>query len=80
MLQGLLCLFDDPIADLLLVSTFILCALQFRQLRLMQDRTNALACEVCELKVLVRTMSYGPDAPMSRTESPMRFEEPALPT
>jgi hypothetical protein len=46
----------------------------------MQHRTNALACEVYELKVLVRTMSYVPEAPgIIRTESPMRFEEPALP-
>ena len=81
MLQGFLWLFDDPIADMLLGSTFVLVALQFRQLRLMQHRTDALACEVSELKVLVRTMSYVPEVPgMTRTESPIRFEEPALPT
>jgi len=81
MLQGFLWLFDDPIADTLLASTFILAALQFRQLRLMQRRTDALASEVYELKVLVRTMSHVPEVPeMIRTESPMRFKEPALPT
>ena len=69
MLQGFLWLFDDPIADMLLASTFVLVALQFRQLRLMQHRTDALACEVSELKVLVRTMSYVPEVPgMTRTE------------
>ncbi|WP_028345999.1 hypothetical protein [Bradyrhizobium murdochi] len=62
MLQGFLWLFDDPVADLLLVSTFILVALQFRQLRLLQRRTDALASEVYELKMLVRTISYVPEA------------------
>jgi hypothetical protein len=74
MLQGFLWLFDDPIVDLLLASTFILAALQFRQLRLMKHRTDVLASEVYELKVLVRTMSYVPEAPrMDRAET-----EPAL--
>jgi hypothetical protein len=62
MLKGFLWLFDDPIADVLLTSTFVLSALQYRQLRLMQHRTDALAAEVYELKVLVRTMWYVPDA------------------
>lgn len=74
MLQGFLWLFDDPIADTLLASTFVLAALQYRQLRLMQRRTDVLASEVYELKVLVRTMSCVPDAPrMDRPET-----EPAL--
>jgi len=74
MSQGFLWLFDDPIADTLLASTFVLATLQFRQLRLMQRRTDALASEVYELKVLVRTMSHVPDAPrMDRAET-----EPAL--
>ena len=55
-MQGFLWFFDDPIADLLLASTFLLVALQFRQLRLMQHRTDVLASEVYELKVLVRTI------------------------
>lgn len=80
MLQGSLWLFDDPIADVLVASTFILAILQLRQLRLMQHRTDALASEVYELKMLVRTISYIPEAPrMIATESPMRLGEPALP-
>jgi hypothetical protein len=76
MLQGFLWLFDDPIADILLASTFVLAALQYRQLRLMQHRTDALAAEVYELKVLVRTMSYVPEvASLKLAET-----EPALPT
>ena len=76
MLQGFLWFFDDPIADLLLASTFLLVALQFRQLKLVQRRTDVLASEVYELKVLVRTMSHAPDAPrMDRAET-----EPALPS
>jgi hypothetical protein len=76
MLQGILWLFDDPIADLLVASTFILVALQFRQLRLMQHRTDALAAEVYELKMLVRTMSYVPEAASLK----LAETEPALPT
>jgi len=74
MLQGFLWLFDDPIADTLLASTFVLAALQFRKLRLMQRQTDAVASEAYELKVLVRTMAYVPYAPrMDRAET-----EPAL--
>ena len=60
---------------MLLASTFILVALQFRQLRLMQHRTDALAAEVYELKVLVRTMSCVPEAASLK----LAETEPALP-
>ena len=47
MLQGIVWLFDDPIADLLLASIFILVALQHRQMRVVpQQRTDELAYQV----------------------------------
>jgi hypothetical protein len=80
MLQGFLWLFDDPIADVLLASTFVLVALQLRQIRLVHHRADVLASEVYELKVLLRTMSYVPDAPgLIRTEASSRPREPVLP-
>ena len=80
MLQGFLWLFDDPIADVLLASTFVLVALQLRQIRLVHHRADVLASEVYELKVLLRTMSYVPDVPgLIRTEAPIRPREPVLP-
>ena len=59
MLQGLLWLFDDPFSDLLLAGVFILTALQHRQMRLMQQRTNQLTFQVSELKMLIMTMPGG---------------------
>jgi hypothetical protein len=56
MLEGILWLFDDPIADLLLAGIFILAALHHRQMKLMQQRTNELALQVSELNILIRTM------------------------
>ena len=53
MLQGLLWLFDDPLAPLLLAGIFVLAALHHRQMRLMQQRTNQLAFQVSELKMLM---------------------------
>ena len=76
MLQGFLWLFDDPIADLLVTSTFALVALQLRQLRLVHHRADVLASEVYELKVLLRTMSYAPG--LIRTEAQSRPREPVL--
>ena len=63
MLQGLLWLFDDPFSDLLLAGVFILAALQHRQMRLMQRRTNQLAFQVSELNALIRTISTVTDDP-----------------
>jgi hypothetical protein len=63
MLQGILWLFDDPFSDLLLAAVFILAALQHRQMRLMQQRTNQLAFQVSELNALIRTISTVTDAP-----------------
>ena len=78
MLQGLLWLFDDPFSDLLLAGIFVLAALHHRQMRLMQQRTNQLAFQVSELKMLMMTTSGGsvPDGPSVTQRAPsMRFDE-----
>jgi hypothetical protein len=59
MLKGLLWLFDDPISDLLLSSILVVAAMHHRQMRLMQQRTDQLALQMSELKVLLMTMSTG---------------------
>jgi uridine kinase len=56
MLQGILWLFDDPISDLLLAGIFVLAALHHRQMRLLQRRTDELAYQVSELKMLIKTL------------------------
>ena len=80
MLQGILWLFDDPISDLLLAGIFILVAMQHRQMRLFQQRTNQLAFQVSELKLLIMTMpgcsSSVPDGISVTQRGPsMRFDE-----
>ena len=57
MLQGILWLFDDPISDLLLVGILVSVVLHFREMKLLQKRTNQLALQVSELKMLIRTIS-----------------------
>ena len=64
MLQGLLWLFDDPFSGLLLAGIFVLAALHHRQMRLMQQRTNQLAFQVSELKMLMITTYQWPLSPM----------------
>jgi hypothetical protein len=79
MLQGILWLFDDPFSDLLLAGVFILAALQHRQMRLMQQRTNQLAFQVSELNALIRTISTVTDAPsVTQGGPPMHFDETTL--
>ena len=81
MLQGLLWLFDDPFSDLLLAGVIILAALQHRQMRLMQQRTNQLSFQVSELKMLLMTTPSVPDAPSVTQHAPsMRFDETTLST
>ena len=85
MLQGLLWLFDDPFSDLLLAGVFILAALQHRQMRLMQQRTNQLTFQVSELKMLIMTMPGGApsvaDGPSVTQHAPsIRFDETTLST
>jgi hypothetical protein len=48
MLQGILWLFDDPISDLLLVGILVSVVLHFREMKLLQKRTNQLALQVSE--------------------------------
>jgi hypothetical protein len=80
MLQGLLWLFDDPFSDLLLAGIFVLAALHHRQMRLMQHRTDQLALQVSELKILISTVSFVPDAPAMTHGGPsMQFDETSLP-
>ena len=79
MLHGILWLFDDPFSDLLLAGVFILAALQHRQMRLMQQRTNQLAFQVSELNALIRTISTVTDAPsVTQGGPPMHFDETTL--
>ena len=83
MLQGLLWLFDDPFSGLLLAGIFVLAALHHRQMRLMQQRTNQLAFQVSELKMLMITTSSGsvPDGPSVTQRAPsMHFDETTLST
>jgi hypothetical protein len=56
MLQSILALFHDPIADLLLAGIFVLATLHHRQMRLLQKRTSELALRVSELNVLIKTI------------------------
>jgi hypothetical protein len=56
MLEGVLWLFDDPIVNLLLVGILVLVALHYRQMRLLQKRTNELALRLSELNVLIKTL------------------------
>ncbi len=79
MWQDLLWLFDDPFSDLLLAGVFILAALQHRQMRLMQQRTNQLSFQVSELKMLI--MTGVPNGPSVIQRAPsMRFDETTLST
>ena len=85
MLEDVLWLFDDPFSDLLLAGVFILAALQHRQMRLMQRRTNQLAFQVSELKMLIMTMPGGApsvaDGPSVTQHAPsIRFDETTLST
>jgi hypothetical protein len=70
MLQGILWAFDDPISDLLLAGIFVLAALQHRQMRLLQQRTNQLAFQLSELNALIRTTP----AASHRAEIPHGYE------
>ena len=56
MLQGILWLFDDPIADLIAVGILVSIALHYREMKLLQRRTNQLAFQVSELKMLIKTI------------------------
>jgi hypothetical protein len=56
MLQSILALFHDPVADLLLAGILVLAALHHRQMRLLQKRTSELAFQVSELNVLIKTV------------------------
>ena len=56
MLQGILWLFDDPIADLIAVGILVSVVLHYREMRLLQKRTHELAFQVSELKVLIKTI------------------------
>jgi hypothetical protein len=64
MLQGILWLFDDPFSDLLLVGILVSVVLHFREMKLLQKRTNDLALQVSELKMLIRTMSVVDHPPL----------------
>ena len=84
MLEGVLWLFDDPFSDLLLAGVFIFAVLQHRQMRLMQQRTNQLAFQVSELKMLIMNMPGSaptvPDGPpMTQCAPSMRLDETPLP-
>jgi hypothetical protein len=79
MLQSLFWLFDDPIADFLLVGIFVLAAMHHRQMGILQQRTNQLAFQVSELKMLMVTTPGGspsvPDEPSVTKRAPsMRFD------
>jgi hypothetical protein len=56
MSQSILWLFDDPIADLIAVGIFVSVALHYREMKLLQQRTNELAFQVSELKMLIKTI------------------------
>ena len=85
MLQGILWLFDDPFSDLLLAGIFVLAAVHHRQMSRMQQRTNQLALQVSELKMLIVTMPNGgssiPDSRsvIQRARS-LHFDETTLST
>jgi hypothetical protein len=64
MLQGILWLFDDPFSDLLLVGILVSVVLHFREMKLLQKRTNDLTLQVSELKMLIRTMSVVDHTPL----------------
>ena len=59
MLQGVLWLFDDAVSDLQLAGIFVVAALHHRQMRHLQRRTNQLAFQVSELKMLIATIPIG---------------------
>ena len=81
MLQGVLWLFDDPLSDLLLVGILASVFLHFREMKLLQQRTNQLAFQVSELKALIRTISLAPEGPSVDQRAPsMRFDETTLST
>ncbi|MET0172867.1 MAG: hypothetical protein ABW206_10735, partial [Agrobacterium vaccinii] len=85
MLQGILWLFDDPFSDLLLAGIFVLAAVHHRQMSRMHQRTNQLAFQVSELKMLIMTMPGGApsvaDGPSVTQRGPsMRFDETTLAT
>ena len=80
MWQDLLWLFDDPFSDLLLAGVLILAALQHRQMRLMQQRTNQLAFQVSELKALMSTAPPAPRSSGMALRASSRFDEPILST
>ena len=76
MLQGVLWFFDDPISDLLLTCIFVLTALHHRQMRLLQRRTDQLAFQVSELKMLIATIPSVGDGPsMTQRVPSIRFDE-----
>jgi hypothetical protein len=80
MSQSILWLFDDPISDLLLAGILIFAALHHRQMRLMQQRTNELALQVSDLKILISTIPFAPDSPEMTQRAPSkRFEGQPLP-
>ena len=85
MLQGILWLFDDPFSDLLLAGIFVLAAVHHRQMSRMQQRTNQLAFQVSELKMLIVTMLNGgssiPDSRSVIQRAPsLHFDETTLST
>jgi hypothetical protein len=81
MLQGTLWLFDDPISDLLLVGILVSVFLHFREMKLLQQRTNQLAFQVSELSALIRTISLAAEGPSVDQRAPsMRFDETTLAT
>jgi hypothetical protein len=57
MWNGIVWLFDDPIADLVTAGILVSVVLHHREMRLLQQRMNELSFQVSELKILIKTIS-----------------------
>jgi hypothetical protein len=56
MLEGVLSLFDNPIADLVTAGILVSIFLHHREMRVLQKRMDELSFQVSDLKILIATI------------------------
>jgi hypothetical protein len=67
MLEGVLSLFDDPIADLVTVGILVSIFLHNQEMRVLQKRMDKLSFQVSDLKILIATIPSVGAGPLSES-------------